>query len=46
MLVNISGVEVVSKSDVYDTGIYTLDPPAEADSIIIRRQSDGNGWNL
>ena len=41
MLVNSSG-EVVSKTGVYDTGIYTLTTPAEADSIIIRRVADGN----
>ena len=32
--------EVVAKRNVYDTGIYTLDTPAEADSIIIRRVAE------
>ena len=34
--------EVVCKSGVYDTGIYTLTTPAQAGIIIIRRQSEGN----
>ena len=36
--------EVVGKSGIYDTGIYTLDTPAEATSIIIRRVS--GSYNL
>ena len=39
ILVNSAGLETISKSHVYDTGIYTLDPPGEAASIIIRRVS-------
>ena len=39
ILVNSAGVETISKRDVYDTGIYTLDTPAEAARIIIRRVS-------
>ena len=31
--------ELISKSDLYDTGVYTLTTPAEAASIIIRKQS-------
>ena len=34
-------IEVVSKTGVYDTGIYTLDTPVEADRIIIRRVAEG-----
>ena len=41
MLVDSTGVEKISKRDVYDTGIYTLDPPGQADSIIIRRMAEG-----
>ena len=37
--------EVVSKINLYDTGIYTLDQPAEATSIIIRKVS-GNSSSL
>ena len=38
--------EVVSKTGVYDTGIYTLDQPAEATSIIIRRQTGAGRLTL
>ena len=43
VLRNSAGVDLVSKVDVYDTGVYTLTTPAEAASLIIRRQS-GNGY--
>ena len=32
--------------NVYDTGVYTLTTPAEASSLIIRRQTDGGGNRL
>ena len=35
--------ETVSKSLIFDTGIYKLEPPGEATSIIIRRVS-GSGY--
>ena len=38
---NSTGV-IVAKTGVYDTGIYTLNTPIEADSIIIRRVAEGN----
>ena len=42
VLVNSAG-ELVSKSGVYDTGIYTLSTTAEATSIVIRRVAGGGG---
>ena len=41
-----AGSEEVSKVGVYDTGVYTLTTPAEASSIIIRRQSGSNDLRL
>ena len=38
--------EVVAKTSVFDTGIYTLTTPAEAESIIIRRVNGGNNGRL
>ena len=43
ILVN-SSTEVVSKTGVYDTGIYNLDTPVEATRIIIRRVAKSNGF--
>ena len=35
-------IETLAKVDVFDSGIYQLDPPGQATSIIIRRVSDGD----
>ena len=45
VLVN-GSTEVISKTGVYDTGIYTLDTSVEATRIIIRRVAEGNGRTL
>ena len=43
VLVN-GSTELVCKTGVYNTGIYTLDTPVEADSIIIRRVVEGGSF--
>ena len=40
VLVN-NGVEKVVKSQIYDTGIYQLESPVEADTILFNRVLDG-----
>ena len=37
---------IVAERSVYDTGIYELDTPAKATSIIIRRKTGGGGYDL
>ena len=37
-----NGSRTLAKSSVYDTGIYTLDQPTDATSIIFRRESNEN----
>ena len=38
---SVTSEEIVAKSEVYDSGIYKLDQPGEANSIIVRR-TNGN----